>query len=906
MEAVAVEPDIVAPVAISFDEQGRLFVAEIPDLEKRAAEGPAGRIRVLEDRDGDGKYERNSILASGLAWPSALACYDGGVFVAVTPDIIYLKDTSGAGRADMRRVVFSGFGNTNANAQQLLNSFKWGPDNRIHGATAGLRGLVTSSASLQAVSVAIGDSDFSFDPRTLNLRPEPGPSFSGLSFDSFGRKYTSDFDRPLRMPAYEPRYCIRNPFNPRPPRFVEVVSPSTAVWQFVQGSPTRRIGAAGTPPTDLIPAWIRSARGMVLYQGYAFPTNYYENAFIPDTQARVIHRAVLRPQGLWSSAERSPGEVATEFLVAEDPDFQPWQVVTGPDDALYLADFHGGGESGRIYRIAPTNHVRPKLMTLAQFGPAELVAALSSLSEWRRDSARRLLYERRDPATVPLLTNLLYTARDARARLQALQTLESVDALQLRHVTRALADGDEAVRVRGLVLIERFMRQSPLPPDAVALLRKLTADPSVRVRYQLAFTMGEGAGPAAAPFLLEILGRDVNNPPVRSAALSSVSLCSTELLGLAVGSPAFRTAPLGGELIEELTTMIGTSGRLEYVTSAITTGVGLLPDSYASFTLLSALSDGLRRTRSSLALADTQGIGRPAETLAFNLAIDETTLWPVRTQAVRMLGCGAFTYPDVADWVLALLANSDSEPMELACVATLAAIADPRAPVDLVQRWPSMMPSSRAAAVQVLTRRVDRAAVLLDSLQAGRVFRADISEPQANFLRTHHDPTVQQRALALLGPVSVRRPEVVAQYRQATNLVGVPARGREIFLARCASCHRLGGAGQLVGPELAGVKARGVEKLLSSILEPNAEIVPGYAVSVVHTKEGESYFGVMTDDNGAAVTLRFPGGRYGFWPVSNVQAVESRDWSLMPVGLEAGLNPQGMADLLSYVLSVVR
>jgi putative heme-binding domain-containing protein len=82
--------------------------------------------------------------------------------------------------------------------------------------------------------------------------------------------------------------------------------------------------------------------------------------------------------------------------------------------------------------------------------------------------------------------------------------------------------------------------------------------------------------------------------------------------------------------------------------------------------------------------------------------------------------------------------------------------------------------------------------------------------------------------------------------------------------------------------------------------------VPGYGVSVVHTKEGESYFGVMTDDNGAAMTLRLPGGAYAVWPVSNVQAVEARDWSLMPVGLEAGLPPQAMADLLSYITTVMR
>ena len=196
LEMAAAEPLVVSPVAIAFDEDGRLFIVEMIDYSERRDER-LGRIRLLEDTDGDGRFDKSKVFAMGLPWPTAVICYDGGVFVGATPDIYFLKDTDGDGVADLREVVFTGFGAgvERLNVQALLNSFTWGLDNRIHGATSLSGAKITSPKNPLAKPIDLRGHDFSFDPRTLDFRSESGGGQHGLSFDAYGRKFVCKIGR---------------------------------------------------------------------------------------------------------------------------------------------------------------------------------------------------------------------------------------------------------------------------------------------------------------------------------------------------------------------------------------------------------------------------------------------------------------------------------------------------------------------------------------------------------------------------------------------------------------------------------------------------------------------------------------------------------------------------------------
>src|SRR5262249_14998657 len=182
MEQAAAEPLLHSPVALSFDENGRMYVVEMIDYSEQDKEF-LGAVRLLEDTDQDGRFDKSTVFADKLSWPTAIVCYDGGVFVGAAPDMHYLKDTDGDGRADVRQTVFTGF--DRSNVQGLFNSFHWGLDNRIHGATSSSGGNVRRSDDPTAKPISLSGRDFAFDPRTLELSPTSGGAQHGMSFDDW-------------------------------------------------------------------------------------------------------------------------------------------------------------------------------------------------------------------------------------------------------------------------------------------------------------------------------------------------------------------------------------------------------------------------------------------------------------------------------------------------------------------------------------------------------------------------------------------------------------------------------------------------------------------------------------------------------------------------------------------------
>src|SRR5262245_25292252 len=204
IELATAEPLLASPVALDFDEDGRLYVAEFPEFNQNSSKLPhgRGRIRLLEDTDGDGVFDKSTVFLDGLDSPTAVCCYDGGVFVGCVPNILYAKDTDGDGKADVRRVVFTGFGR-DVLGEGMLNSFRWHFDNRIHLSTSFSGGQVRHAEKKDAKPVSVNRQGFLFDPRTESYEVTSGGGQHGLSMDDWGRKFVCTNHEPVNLVPYD-------------------------------------------------------------------------------------------------------------------------------------------------------------------------------------------------------------------------------------------------------------------------------------------------------------------------------------------------------------------------------------------------------------------------------------------------------------------------------------------------------------------------------------------------------------------------------------------------------------------------------------------------------------------------------------------------------------------------------
>jgi putative membrane-bound dehydrogenase-like protein len=913
IELVAGEGIVSAPAAMAFDENGRLFVAEMRDYPERREQSPhLGRVRLLEDTDGDGVFDSSTVFAENIPLPSAIACYNGGIFVAATPEILFLKDVNGGGVADERKVVFSGFGSnvTVLKSDFLLNNFNWGLDNRIHGGASGIGGAIIAGQGSQPI--ALGRNDFSFDPRALTILPEAGSAQSGLAFDNHGRKFFCDFTHPLRQAAFEPFYFARNPFFAPAPDAADSAQPLEPIFRVASVNLNALTNSATRRPTPVSPipsqAWFTRARGSVIYRGNAFPSNYVGNAFVADSEAHCIHRMLVRENGFIAAADRAPDEQLTEFLLSTDASFRPAQIINAPDGTLYIADFCDGGESGRILRIVPDNFKQPKRPQLANAKTYDLAATLAHANGWHRDTAARLLCEKRDPAALALLTNMVNHAQNPLARLHGLATLDACGGLNEAVVLKGSRDLDPAIRERAVLLSEKLAVDGLISESLWNQLRLMADDFSFNVRYQLALTLGQIHHQGRPQLLAQMLQRATAEPLLQTAIFSSLGQGAGECFVALADDAGTRNNPAGLNLLRRLALMIGTQGSMDDVSQVLDWLDRTASDGRqtATYVLAGGLGQGLHRTGSSLTLVDSRHRLDRIYSQAFSMSIDFNVPVPSRLEAIRMLGDTSYPFTDLADWFLMLVDAKESRAIQSAAITTLTSYSDPRILTSFMARWAVLTPDLRKQVVAALLSRVERLNNVLDEIESGRIRLDDLNSTEVNLLRTDSDASIRQRAVRLFGPLASHRPAVLESFSPALRLAGDRNNGRELFQARCANCHSVGPGGRNFGPDLSAMRASSRDKLLSGVIEPSAELNPQYLTYVIETKAGELRLGLLRRQNSKTVILTPPGSEEIVLPRSDIQVMQPQPWSLMPEGLETGLTPKTMADILEYILSPVR
>ncbi len=930
-ELAAAEPQVVSPVALAFDERGRLFVAEMIDYsERRDAQPHLGRIRLLEDTRGDGVYDRSTIFADNLAWPTAVFCCRGGLLVVATPDILFLQDTHGTGRADVREVVFTGLaeGVARLNVQELANSLSWGPDQHIHGATSGEGGKLRALRHPDAPVLDLRGRDFVIDPRAFTAATEAGGGQHGLSFDDYGRRFTCNNSDHIRLFQYDDRYAGRNPSFNLPPPLASIAEDGPAAEVFRQSPDeawrvirTRwRVASLVTGPVEgggRASGYFTGATGITIYRGDAFPAEYRGDAFIGECAGNLVSRKKLAPKDAGLTARRAAGEEQVEFLASTDNWFRPVQLANAPDGALYVIDMHrevvehpwslpegikkfldldSGAQCGRIFRIVPDGFRRRPAPRLDQADIPALVALLEHPNGWHRDTASRLLYERNDPTAAPLLRQLRQKSGLPAARLLALHALAGLTVLTPEDLAPALADPDPGVRVHALQLAEPLLQAGA--PGLAARVAALTADPVPWVRRQLAFTAGELPADLRRGVLAGLLRETGDSPMTRAAVFNSLDDGAGALFGELAADPG----PARRESLRELARQTGARHAAVEVTRVIE-AISQTADPEFACELTRCLGEGLLQGHSSLASADSAHRLAPVWARATAWLAEPAAPEKARVAALGLLALAPFA--QAGDALRAVLGTPQPEAVQLAAVGALTRFTEPGAAGALLAPWSVLGARARSLALAALLARPERAEALLQALRAGTIPIDALTLAQTKFLRNHVRPAVRELARTVLPeqPGAAERAAALRAFAPALTLPGDAAAGRALFSVRCIACHRLAGLGFAVGPDLASVRANGREKLLIAIVDPNREVAPPYLAFTLETKAGESHVGILAQETTTSVTVRQAYGREEVIRRADLRGMTCQQQSLMPEGLEAGLTPQDVANLLEFLVT---
>lgn len=538
VELFASEPMIECPVAMSWDERGRMYVVEMRgymhDVEGKGEDQANGVISILEDTDGDGKADKRTVFAEGLVLPRAVCAVNGGALVGEPPNLWFMKDTDGDGKADVKEPVETAYGTRGGQPEHMANTPIRFLDNWVYSANHGARYRLKDG---KWISESV-----------------PSRGQWGLCQDNYGRPYynaNSDFLRSNFVPEV---LYKRNP---------NLIGGGGAGVQVVKDQSTWPI--APTPGVNR--GYEKTALsadgklqkstatcGAAVYRGGL--KEFGNDAFIPEPAGNLIKRFTLTEKdGVVTGENTLKNE---EFLASTDERFRPVSAYTGPDGALYFADMYRGiiqhksflthylianikdraleqpVNQGRIWRVVPDG-AKVSTPKLPAGGP-ELVAFLGHANGWVRDTAQRLLVEKKDAAVAPALADLVKKGSPL-AKIHALWTLEGLGAVTPDVVSAALKDSNPKVRAAAVRVADR---------SAVAELAKMVSDPSVDVQIALGFALS--SYPEGQEATVALARRAGGNALVRDAIISGLRGRELETLEALIAADASGSPAVLGSL----------------------------------------------------------------------------------------------------------------------------------------------------------------------------------------------------------------------------------------------------------------------------------------------------------------------------------------------------------------------
>ena len=582
IELVAAEPLVAEPVAIDWDDQGRLYVVEMRgymrDLEGTDEEEPSGRIVVLEDTDQDGRMDTSRVYLDNLVMPRAVRVLPQGVLIGTPGDLWLCRDPENTGTCAIRERL-GDYAMVGHNPEHQENGLLPGIDGWIYNAKSRRRLRMTS------------------DGLDVELTPDRGQW--GIAQDDEGRLYYNHNSGFLYADSIPGSYAMRQPATAASwakPGINLPLTDGEEVHGIRVAPGLNRAYLRGTLRPDGRQKGPTGVSGVAIQRGHQFGPAFKGDAFVPESAGNLVTHFAIRTDGnaMRATHQLYPDEEfgQREFLVSTHERFRPVDAEIGPDGALYIVDMYRGivqheemvsdylhqyildqgledsGSMGRIWRVVredqPIDYAPPALVTTE-----DLLAALDHPNGWARDRAQRQLVYRKDAGSIARLRELKNFSING--RIHALWSLSLMDSLDQDTFTLALEDEEPSVRLTALRAFE------PMLAGSDSAIRKriesMQNDPDARVQLQATLTLGS-LPPESRPLAGMLASAQSSDPLVKHAVLSGLD--GLELAALESLLDESRTAgpdEARDQLLAEVATAAFTAIRAQPEPTEETTGL---------------------------------------------------------------------------------------------------------------------------------------------------------------------------------------------------------------------------------------------------------------------------------------------------------------------------------------------
>jgi putative membrane-bound dehydrogenase-like protein len=948
-ELIAAEPDIHQPIAMAFDDRGRIWIAEAFSYPNKQPEGKGkDRIIILEDKDGNGSFETKKTFAQNLNLVSGLEVGFGGVWVGAAPHLLFIPDKN---RDDVpdgpAQVLLDGWGFQDTH--ETLNSFTWGPDGWLYGC----HGVFTHSfvgkpGTPQDQRQKIRAGVFRYHPvrHEFEVFAAGGSNQWGLDFNEVGHLFMTHCRS--HWGGGGTTYVIRNghywnqanndyaPFiSNRGPDFApELKNYLMASARYDSGE-----GGAGKPGTTAVYGG-HSHVGTMIYLGDNWPANYRDHLFTHNLHGHQMNHQVNARMG--AAYETFHG--GYDMMFAPDPTYLPVDLQYGPDGAVYSIDWsdiqhcHNPRDeiwdrtNGRLYRMSWAATYKPKKIDLGAMSDIQLAGLHDHQNEWFVRTARRLLQER---AAAGKLSGVALEALRAQAAspnvvmlLRALWTLHVTNNLEPARLTAALAHPSDIVRAWAIQLATD---QPQSPKIAAAELAKLAAsDSSPAVRLALA---------SAAPALplndrwpivaaLAMHGEDAGDRFLpKMVWFATAPLVAADLpraLDLAAKTPiaslrdsitwfVARTAAGRDQIAARMAALPNGAAEhaLRVFAFALESEAGLkTPADWAQVAQRFAASKDAALGGALDQLAVLFGDKSAIEKTRARLA-DASTPLPDRRRALDLLKRAGDR--ESTTLFVKLL---DDRALRSAVIPLLANAADTAAAAaaaaGLIQRLTTFNEADRTAALGVLTGKPALALALLKAVEAGKVEKKNLTALHARQLRNLRNEEVTKQLDRVWGRANESSADLKATitkfrqiYRDAPLWSYEADAGRKVYERVCAACHTMSGAGGKLGPDLTGSWRNGVDYFIENIVDPNAVVGDAFQLHLLTKRDGSVVAGMIEKETDTAVMVRTVTETVNV-PKTDIKERQKTPQSLMPPGLLEALPERETIELLKFLTAEPR